>query len=237
MTLHDEIRRNRNQVLLGVAIASVLALGLAALRLLNAEQVDVHDVVGAAGLAVVLGIPAVLAWLSLDRRPSLLPAATYAALASGVLSSVLLVFWLLPVYVWHRAWNSRPIAVASPRWAPIARVGLAAMVFISFLVLFAHQDPRCSETLADGTVRELDPASQGLMTGWSFGLGYSSTTGSMSGTLNGDVVSSSCESDRIVIGEALAASGLALVGVGLATRWPQGARVDTAEPDRQAQEV
>lgn len=199
--------------MIGVGVAVALATGLAILRLLNADQVDGHDVLGSMALGLVLGLPAVFAWLSLDRRPSLLPVATYAAVVSGFLSSVFLPFWLVAAWLWYRAWNSRPVMVSSPRWAPVARVGLAAMVLVSFMALFVHRDPQCSEVLSDGTVREVDPATQGF---------------TMS-IIDGDVVSSSCESDRIVAGEALVSMALAGMAIAVAGRWPIGSRSGETE--------
>ena len=215
--------------MIGVVVAAVLSTGLAILRLLNADQVDGHDVVGSMALGFVLGLPAVLAWLSLDRRPSLLPAATYAAVVSGFLSSVFLPFWLVVAWLWYRAWNSRPVVVSSAGWMPVARVGLAAMVLVSFVALFVHRDPQCSEVLSDGTVREVDPATRGFTTGWTVGVGSSSTSSSNMNTVEGDVVSSSCESDRIVAGEALVSMTLAGMTIASAGRWPIGSRSGETE--------
>jgi len=221
MNVHERIRRNRRDVMAGVVVAALIALGLTVLRISNLEVRDTGEVLGSIALGVALGLPAVFAWLSLDRRPSLLPAAAMGGIVSGFLSSILLVLWVFPVWMWVRAWNQRPVPSEAPLVWRLARVGLAGLVAVSFLTLFVHIDPVCRQTMADGTTVEVDAADRGLRTGWTLGLGTTSSTGS-SGELGGGVVSETCESDRIVIGEALASLGIAAAAAGVATRWPQG---------------
>ncbi len=226
MTVHEQIRRNRRQVKAGIAVAAATALALTILRIINMEVREAGEILGSIALGVALGLPAVFAWLSLDRRPSLLPAAALGGVLSAFLSSVLFVLWLYPVWVWVRAWNERPVRARLPVGWRLLRLGLAAMVIGSFLPLFAHLDPACRQTLADGTTIEVDAAERGFGTGWTFGLGTTSTFSS-SARLDPDVVSETCVSDQIVLGEAVASLAVAAGASILASRWPQGAMVGT----------
>jgi len=220
MTVHEQIRRNRRQVTSGLVVAASIAAGIAILRTVNADHVDIAEVLGSVALGTALGLPAVFAWLSLDRRPSLLPAAAMAGVVSALLSSILLVLWIYPVYAWFRAWNDRPVrASVPPRWR-LARIGLAVGVVAAFLALFAHVDPVCRQTRADGSTVQVSAEERGFASGWIVGFGSSST--SSSSVLTGDVVAETCESDRVVIGEAFASLAVSGAVAALAWRWPQG---------------
>lgn len=223
MTTFDNIRNNRRLVKSGIWTTAGLAILVFALRVLNTEFVDVHEVAGSIALAVALGIPAAIAWISLDRRPTVLPAAIWGSIVAGLFTVSLLPLYLIPAYLWWKAWRMRPAPVHSPGWAPYARIGLAALVFVSAATLFAYENPRCLDTLADGTTLEVDASSRGFESGWTLGLsGSSSSTGSA----DSSGVSSQCESDRIVLAEALASLLVSASAVLLAVRWPQGTLSD-----------
>lgn len=228
MTVHEHIRRNRRHVKSGIVVAALTAAGITILRIVNLEHRDVGELLGSVALGVALGLPAIFAWLSLDRRPSLLPAAAFGGIVSAFFSSILLVLWIYPVYAWFRAWSERPVPSTATLGVRLARVGMAAAVAASFLVLFVHVDPACRQTLSDGTTIEVSAAERGFSTGWTLGFGMSSSQSS-SGELGGDVVAETCDSDRIVLGEALASLGIAAGATGLAWRWPQGTGVEQPE--------
>lgn len=228
MTLHERIRRNRRQVKSGIAVAAAIAIGIAILRIANLEHRDPGEVVGSVALGAALGMPAVFAWLSLDRRPSLLPAAAFAGVVSALLSSILVVLWIYPLYVWFRAWGDRPVAAAVPLSSRLGQIGLAVAVMASFLVLFVHVDPSCRQTLSDGSTVEVDAGERGFDSGWTFGLGTTSSSSS-SGVLSGDVVAETCDSDRIVLGEALASLAMVSGVTAVAWRWPQGTMAGQSE--------
>jgi hypothetical protein len=87
------------------------------------------------------------------------------------------------------------------------------------LVLFVHLDPYCTETMADGTVRQIDPADKGMSSGWRFGSTTSIGTDTGQSGFDGPV-SSRCISDTVVWGEAVASMLLSITVVGAALRWP-----------------
>lgn len=217
MDTFTSITRTRRLIWTGIIIGLVLATLFTVLRIVNAEQIDFTEVLGSVALGVAAGLPAGFAWLSLDRRPGLLPMAAIAALILGVASIVLFAPWLIAAIIWLVAARGRPRDTRSG-WRPAAhRVGLVLLAVAAFAVLFVHTDPFCTETLRDGTVNAVDAGSHGFGTGWSFNL---TTSGSSSSGAGPDVASTFCTSDRIVAGEALASLGISAVALALARRWP-----------------
>jgi hypothetical protein len=137
----------------------------------------------------------------------------------GLVDLTLLPLWLLLAGAWGWAHNRRPVKaeVSRPLWW--GRAAMAFGVVLSVFVLFVHLDPFCIETIADGTVRQIDPADKGMSSGWRFGSTTSSGTDATRSGFDGPV-SSHCTSDTIVWGEAAASLLLSLTVVGAALRWP-----------------
>jgi hypothetical protein len=221
-----EIIKRRRSIWAGIIVSLAVGIGIAILRSVNADQLTAGEAFGSIALGAAAAVPAGIAWLSLDRRPGLLPAAAYSAILVGLISIVMLPPGLIAAFLWFSAGRGAAPA-AGPRWPGLRRIGIAAMVIVSVMALFVHADPACSETLADGTVRATDPAQQGFAPGWGFGVGSVGTSSGVTSTLSSDVVSSSCSSDTIVPVEALVSLALSAATLGLASRWPVNERNST----------
>jgi hypothetical protein len=201
-------------IILGYALAAILV----AVRIANTDS-TAGEVLGSVALGVAASVAPTVALLSLDRRPGLLPAASLMALLMGVVDLTLLPFWLLLAVGWGWAHNRRPVKaeVSRPLWW--WRAAMAFGVVLSVFVLFVHLDPYCTETTADGTVRQIDPADKGMSSGWRFGSTTSQGTDTSQSGFDG-AVSSHCTSDTVVWGEAVASLLLNVAVVGAALRWP-----------------
>jgi hypothetical protein len=113
------------------------------------------------------------------------------------------------------------VEVSRGQWWSGVALGMTAAIAV--FVLFVHLDPKCTETLADGTVLEVDAAEKGYRSGWRFGATGSVSSQSQSGPEG--PVTSWCSSDLVVWGEALASLGVSLGAIGAAARWwPVNAR-------------
>lgn len=220
MSTFDDIVRSRRLVKIGVYVGYAAAAALAAIRIANTDAPTLGETLGSLALGAAAATPPTLALLSLDRRPSLLPAATIALIPIALLAYVLLPGFVLIGLLWHRSWRLRVVRSGVSRARGAARIGLAALVAASVLVLFVHVDPVCTQTLADGTTQSVDPATRGLDTGWAFGLGTTTVSGS---SIGADVTEERCASDSVVAGEALASLLFVGATIELGRRWPQGA--------------
>jgi hypothetical protein len=220
--VYETIKFSRRVVWGGIVVGYLLAVALTWIGIVNMGETP-GGVLGSLALGVAAGVAPTLALISLDRRPTLLPAASMTAVALGVIELTLLPIWLLLALAWWWAHSRRPVRVEVSRARWWARVALALGVVLAVFALYAHMDPRCTETLADGTVREVDPADKGFAPGWRFGSVESSGESSGEGEPGG-VVASSCTSDTITWGEALASILISLGVVGTAMRWPVNVR-------------
>lgn len=153
MTLYRDIRRNRHWVLIGVVLGYGMAVAVLVIRIINTGT-ESGEVLGSIALAASAAIAPSLAWLSLDRRPGLLPAAALASLITGLVTIVLLPIAFVTSLIWMQAWWSRPVKVEISRGQWWFGVGLGMSAAIAVFVLFVHLDPVCTETLADGAVAE-----------------------------------------------------------------------------------
>ena len=88
MTIYQDIRRNRRWILIGVVLGYGMALAVLVIRLINTGT-ESGEVLGSIALAASAAIAPSLAWLSLDRRSGLLPAAALASLMTGLVTLVL----------------------------------------------------------------------------------------------------------------------------------------------------
>lgn len=218
MTLYQDIRRNRRWILIGVALGYGMALAVLVIRVNNIGS-ESGELLGSIALATAAAIGPSLAWLSLDRRSGLLPAAALASLITGVVSVVLLPVAFVTSLIWIQAWSSRPVKVEISRGQWWSGVGLGMTAALAVFLLFVHLDPVCTETLADGTVVQVDPAEQGYQSGWRLGSNTSVSAGTGSESGPGGPVASWCSSDTIVWGEALASLVVSLGAIGAAARW------------------
>lgn len=215
MTTFDRIKQNRRIV----AVSAILVIALAAvMATFGAFSDDGPGVLQAIATVAMIVLPAIFALISLDRRPSLLPAAVMAALVSGVLVLEFLPVWLVVAIVWGMVVRGRTRPAAEPRWAWLGRPLLAAAVALPMVVMFVHLDPVCTTTYTDGRVEQVDPASHGYPSGWRFNLSaYTTGSESVSG-----VATEACSSDTVMWWEAIlsliATTGIVL----LALRWPAG---------------
>jgi uncharacterized membrane protein len=153
MTVYQDIRRNRRRILIGVVLGYGMSLAVLVIRLINTGA-ESGEVLGSIALATSAAIAPSLAWLSLDRRPGLLPAAALASLMTGLVTLVLLPVAFVVSLIWMQAWSSRPVKVEISRGQWWSGVALGMSAAIAVFVLFVHPDPVCTETLSDGAVVE-----------------------------------------------------------------------------------
>ncbi len=232
MNTHQQIVKTRRLVKTGIVIGYAAALTLMTVRIINTDQVTLGETLGSVALGAALATPATLAVLSLDRRPSLLPAAAIGALATSVVALWLLPIWLATTFLWYRAWTERPVRVQLSQRRAAGRIGLGFLMAASILALFVHLDPACTQRLTNGTTRTVDVATRGFDSGWVFGSGNNTSSGSYS--TGADVAGEACTSDTIVLGEALASLLITASVLGVGRRWPQGTQTVT-EPSSPAQ--
>jgi hypothetical protein len=150
-------------------------------------------------------VPSVLAMLSQPRRPMmLLPAGIIGLLGLFGMGSVL----GLPLVILGVIWLWAYLKTAPPdRWLRKASMILVPLLWLgATFALWVHLDPGCEQRLRDGTIVEVDPATRGFESGWTWEVG-SSFSGS-SGTISEGVVSEACTSNTLVVWEALAAIAL-----------------------------
>ncbi len=234
MSIHQDIIKNRRLVKAGIVLGYAGAVALTIIRFANTDPATIGESFGSLALGLALATPATLATLSLDRRPTLLPAAAIAAVVTTVAATVLLPFALITAFIWYRAWTERPVAATTSATRKVARLGLGLMLLISMLTLFVHVDPVCIQRLADGTERRVEATSRGFDSGWAFG---SVGTTSSHSSIGVDVPEEVCTSDTIVLGEALASLALIAIVLEMGRRWPQGLRTaDGAAPADAAQD-
>lgn len=229
MDTYKRIRRNRSIVKGSASIVILFAIGGAAFGIRSETELTVLQAVAT---AVALTLPAAFALVSLERRPSLLPAAVFAAAAIAVAVPEFLPVWLLAGGAWILAIRNRPRPLLEPRRVWLGRPLLAVTVIVPLILLFGHADPACTLMTEDGRVEEVDPATRGLNSGWRWGLPGSSISISSFGSSTGEGPTEveECSSDRVLPWESLASLTASGLIVGLAFRWPTTARL--GEPGR-----
>jgi hypothetical protein len=221
MNTHHDILENRRLVKAGIVLGYAGAIALTITRFANTDPGTVGETLGSLAMGLALATPATLAALSLDRRPTLLPAAAIAAAVTSFIASVMLPVGLITAFIWYRAWAARPVPAPTSRTRAAARVGLGLLVLTSMLSLFIHVDPVCIQRLTDGSERTVDAASRGFNSGWAFGIVQTQSGSSSSGI---DVAEEICTSNTVVLGEAGASLTLTALVLALGFRWPQGVR-------------
>ncbi len=222
MTIDRREQRPQRPVRIGIVVGAGLALAMTVLRVVNlgldhTDGFDPGEMAGSVAMGVAVGLPAIYAWLSMDRKPGLLWAGVFGAVLAGLYWYPFFLPWLAVAILWGMAAGRSPAGGRNPARAIWHRFVLLVLMVAALFALFIHLDPACTETLADGTVRSVDPSARGFETGWVWGATGTQTGSSGSGP---EVVASACTSDRIVIGEALASLALSATAITLARRWP-----------------
>jgi hypothetical protein len=221
MTTYQDIKSGRRLTWTGIVIAVAVSLAVASFA--GKEG----TVLTAMAFFALMVLPAALAYLALDRRPSLLTAAAMAALLQTVLllTSGLGFLQLIPAILWYLAGQRRPRPAAAPRWATWGRPLLAAASLLPLLVMFVHLDPECTTTDADGTVVS-SGVDASAPSGWGFGFGTSGST-----STDSDGVTRSCTSNTVRPWESALSLVVSAAIVGLAVRWPTSNQlVDRSQP-------
>jgi hypothetical protein len=222
MSTYENIAKSRRLVRIGIVVGYAVALVLTVIRVANSDAATIAEILGSVALGAAMATPATLALLSLDRRPTLLPAAAIGAVVTSIIEPTLIVVGIPVAVLWYQAWTLRPVRAEVSRSRAAARVGLGFLMVASVLALFVHLDPVCTQRLADGTTRSVDETSSGLTTGWALGGGTTAT--SSSGSSVEGVTEESCQSDTIVLGEALASLAITGLVIEIGRRWPRGTR-------------
>jgi hypothetical protein len=216
MNVFETIKRNRRIVTIGAG-AVYLITAFALITGITSRGIGAYQAIA---LAVAFTLPATLALLSLNQRPSLLTVAWMAALVDAFVQIELSPIWIVIAVAWGFAGRSRPRPAVEARWMTWGRPLLAVMVAVPVFALFMHLDPVCTTTFADGHTETVDATSRGFQTGWQFGSSYSSTSSSDSSSEGAGSVSESCASNTVVWWEALLSVGTSAAVLGAATRWP-----------------
>ena len=198
---------------ISVGLGYAVAAAIFVLRIFASDLPASMELPGAIALAAVAALPPTLALLGLTGRPTLLLPAGVAAVTSvpvlsllGVIMAVLGIMWLIAYGTLRRPGSILTTVVATI---------IVWMLWVAAAAaLFIHLDPRCAQTLTDGTVREIDAEAIGYESGW---VWDSSSTISVSSSGSGDVETEVCTSDLVTGGEALAT--VALVGTSLGSGW------------------
>jgi hypothetical protein len=219
MNTYLDIKSGRRLIWAGIVFGAAVALALAIATYMSNDG----SALRATATFGLVSIPAALALLSLDRRPSLLTAAAMAALVQGVilLTSGLGLLQVIPAILWYLAGQKRPRSAAAPGWATWARPLLAVATLLPLVVMFSHLDPICTVTDADGRVLSSEVDSD-ARSGWA-PLSLGSSAGS---STDSDGVTRSCTSDTVQPWESAASLAVSVLIVGLASRWPTANQLD-----------
>lgn len=217
MNVFETIKRNRRIVIIAagaVYLITAIALGFG----LTSGNIEIFRAIG---LAVAATLPATLALMSLNRRPSLLTVAWMAAVVSAFVIITASPIWIVVALAWGFASRNRPRPAPEARWMTVGRPLMALAVVVPIFVMFAHADPVCTVTYQDGRTETIDAATRGMDTGWQFGSSFGSSTGMSSSTSGGsDTQSEECSSDTVVWWEGLASLVASAAVTGVASRWP-----------------
>lgn len=216
MNVFETIKRNRRIVIIAagaVYLITAVALGAGVVS----GNIEIFQAVG---LAVAATLPATLALMSLNRRPSLLTVAWMAALVSAFVIITASPIWIVVALAWGFASRNRPRPAPESRWMTVGRPALALAVVLPIFVMFAHVDPVCTVTYQDGRIENVDAASRGMEAGWQFGgntFGGSMSSGTSAGS---ETQTEECTSDTVVWWEGLASVLASAAVIGVASRWP-----------------
>lgn len=189
------------KVIVGLGAALQLGGAVAVLLLRAGSDGAVSDRLGAVPLAVVYGLPGLVALLARRGRGPLLVAAGIASLVLAVFPFSLHSFVFVPIGIGYLAAYMRWPGRTDGSRATAAALTVPVLVMAAFLVLVVHDDPVCYTEDASGEVTiDRDPGPV--------------TSGSQTIGPDSDVVGGGCSSDTVVWWEAagsLALSALAII--------------------------
>jgi hypothetical protein len=204
-----EVSDYRRPARVGIAINTVIALGVGSLPLFDGDPPSLDaDWLRGLGLLGILLIPPALATVGLRRPGALLPAGI-AAIPMCLMSFSFILFPLLIPGTLYLVAYGRAKVTYKPRFpAPAVAVLTIVLIGGAFFSLFLHDDPYCYEIVQrkDGTTFERSTSSsvgQGVDQGTA-SIGYFS-----SGSGGRQVIESGCSSDSVTGIEA--GTSLALV--------------------------
>ena len=218
MNVFETIKRNRRIVIIAagaVYLITAVALGAGVVS----GNIEIFRAIS---LAVAATLPATMALMSLNGRPSLLTVAWMAALVSALVIITASPIWIVVALAWGFASRNRPRPAPEARWMTVGRPLMALAVIVPIFVMFSHVDPVCTVTYQDGRVENVDPASRGMETGWRvggtfFSGGFESSSGTSAGS---ETQTEECTSDTVVWWEGLASVIASAAVIGVASRWP-----------------
>ena len=217
MNVFETIQRNRRIVIIAAAAVYMITAVALGAGLISGNI----EVFRAIGLAIAATLPATLALMSLNQRPSLLTVAWMAAVVSAFVVITASPIWIVVALAWGFASRNRPRPAPEARWMMVGRPLMALAVVVPIFVMFAHADPVCTVTYRDGRTESIDPATRGMTAGWQLGNSFGGSTGMSSGTAGGsDTQSEECSSDTVVWWEGLASLVASAAVIGVASRWP-----------------
>ncbi|MEX2252144.1 MAG: hypothetical protein WD895_08755 [Acidimicrobiia bacterium] len=179
----------------------VLGYLLAAIAMLNPP--------GAPILGAIALVAPTMALLAYPHRPGLLLPAGAIAIVSLYMMSLYGLPMVLVGLVW--LWVHHQVAGSKPSGATGALVVGVVLWLAVPAVTTVHLDPTCVQTLRDGTVQAVNPATRGYPTGWVWQIDSTVATGTMTAQL--DTIADSCVSNSVVGWETAAAITMAVAAV------------------------
>ena len=203
-----EIPKYRRTAIIGIAINTVIALGVGSIPLLDrgGPSLD-EDWLRGLGLIGILLIPPVLAAVGLRWPGALLPAGVVSIPMCLMSFSFILFPLLIPAMLYLVAYGDAQVTYKARVPAPLVAALTVALLFGAFFSLFLHDDPYCYEIVQrkDGSTFEREVASSARQGGTSFGhesLGHGGGR---------QVIGSGCSSDSVTGTEAATSLGLVLI--------------------------
>lgn len=230
MNIHKNLKNARRLIWAGAILGYSAAVTVAILNLRESRD----TLLTAIAFLLVLSLPPTIALISLDRRPSLLPAATMAVVLQGILLFTTPVAWLLFVVMalWIFANRRRPGASTTPRHVAWWRPLIGAATLFPLMIMFVHMDPACTITGTDDQIIEVQP-NPSAQEGWVLPPRMTSIeTGA-----TGEGTVKTCTSDSIRAWEA----GLSMILSGAiaaaAFKWPTNNQLNQASPHEPAARI
>lgn len=197
------------RVRVGKVIAYVLACGVFVIRIMGGDLPLLTELPGAIALVAVVAISPTIVKLTPNRPLGWLSAGVIAAIGLLGLSVIALPMVVIGV-VWMVAYGQSRLRPGTGRLIAAAVLPLALSI-AAFAAVIIHLDPRCVETLDDGTTRSVASEEE---SGWAWEVDGTSTGTQVVGD---DVSSVACSSDVVLPPEALAV--VALSASAVATGW------------------
>jgi hypothetical protein len=194
--------------LVGITVPTgyLVAAAIVAIRLIGGDFPFIYELPGALTLGAIAATPPTLALLGRYRPGLLLPAGLTAVLSLPVLSIFGLVMVPLGI-AWLAAYAKFRGSIIR---ALVALLAVTGLWIAAAAVPFVHLDPRCVQTLDDGTVRQIEAFS--FESGWVWDTGPTIVGSSFSA---GEVVEEVCGSDVVTPLEMAVALGLLAAALGI----------------------